>query len=302
MKKFFLMIALLVLVNFSSAQEVIKLYSEGVPNAKIAADYKQKADTAADKKVRISKVSQPELIAFYPEKGKATGTAVIICPGGGYGILAITHEGYEVAKRFNEAGITAFILKYRLPSDLIMKDKTIGPLQDAQQAIKLLRENAAKYAINPDKIGMMGFSAGGHLASTAGTHFNTPVIENSLNTSLKPNFMLLIYPVITMGEFTHGGSKRNLLGEKPTEEQLRLYSNELQITVETPPSFLVHANDDKAVPSENSIQFALKLKQAGVKTELHLYQAGGHGFGLHNKTTKEDWFKSMLSWMQSNEF
>lgn len=302
MKKFFVIMFLLAGVYASNAQEVIKLYPEGVPNSKIAADYKERADTATDKKVRVSKVSQPELLAFYPEKNKATGTAVVICPGGGYGILAISHEGYDVAKRFNDVGITAFILKYRLPSDLIMEDKTIGPLQDAQQAIKLLREGASKYAINPNKIGIMGFSAGGHLASTAGTHFNTPVIDNTLKTSLRPDFMVLIYPVITFGEFTHGGSKRNLLGDKPTDEQIKLYSNELQITSETPPSFLVHANDDKAVPSENSIQFVMKLKEAGVKNELHLYQAGGHGFGLNNKTTKEDWFKTMINWMTSNQF
>lgn len=302
MKKFFVIMFLLAGVYASNAQEVIKLYPEGVPNSKIAADYKERADTATDKKVRVSKVSQPELLAFYPEKNKATGTAVVICPGGGYGILAISHEGYDVAKRFNDVGITAFILKYRLPSDLIMEDKTIGPLQDAQQAIKLLREGASKYAINPNKIGIMGFSAGGHLASTAGTHFCTPVIDNTLKTSLRPDFMVLIYPVITFGEFTHGGSKRNLLGDKPTDEQIKLYSNELQITSETPPSFLVHANDDKAVPSENSIQFVMKLKEAGVKNELHLYQAGGHGFGLNNKTTKEDWFKTMINWMTSNQF
>lgn len=282
------------------AQEIINLYPKGVPGAIADANYIEKADTAADKKIRVSKVSTPQLIAYYPEKGKANGTSVVICPGGGYSILAILHEGYDVAKRFTDAGVTAFVLKYRLPSDAIMKDKSIGPLQDAQQAIKYVRENAAKYNLNASKIGIMGFSAGGHLASTAGTHFKTAVIENSNNTSLRPDFMILIYPVISFGEFAHKGSRTNLLGANPTEEHIKLYSNELQITPETPPTFLVHAADDKTVPLENSLNFSLKLKQAGVKQELHVYQAGGHGFGLNNKTTKEDWFKTLLNWMNMN--
>lgn len=289
------------LVAFIVKAQTVKmmdLYSSGVPNAKINTDYAEKADTAADGKIRISKVIKPQLIAYYP--AKPNGTSVIICPGGGYAILAIKHEGYDIAKKFNEMGITAFVLKYRLPSDLIMEDKSIGPLQDAQQAVKMIRENAVDFKLNPSKIGIMGFSAGGHLASTSGTHFSKAVIDNKNNTSLRPDFMVLMYPVVSFGEFAHKGSKNNLIGLNPTEEQVKLYSNELQISAETPPTFLVHANDDKTVPSENSLDFARKLKQAGVKCELHLYPAGGHGFGLDNKTTKDQWIDRLKNWMEAS--
>ena len=284
-----------------SAQKTMNLYEGKVPNSKIAANYIELTDTAvADKKVRISKVTQPQLSAYYPQK--RNGISVIICPGGGYARLSVTNEGSEIVRALNEQGITAFVLKYRLPSDLIMEDKTIGPLQDAEQAIKLVRENALEWGINPDKIGIMGFSAGGHLASTLGTHYKNVVIDNPKNTSLRPDFMALIYPVITMSGLTHQGSKNNLLGLSPSEELIKLYSNELQVNAETPPTFIVHANDDKTVPSENSLDFAKALKQAGVNAELHLYQAGGHGFGLNNKTTEEKWFLSFVNWLKANKW
>lgn len=300
MKKIILVLSFMLVAFIVKAQTVkmMDLYSSGVPNAKINTDYAEKADTAADGKIRISKVIKPQLIAYFP--AKPNGTSVIICPGGGYAILAIKHEGYDIAKKFNEMGITAFVLKYRLPSDLIMEDKSIGPLQDAQQAVKMIRENAADFKLNPSKIGIMGFSAGGHLASTLGTHFSRAVIDNKNNTSLRPDFMVLMYPVISFGDFAHKGSKNNLIGLNPTEEQVKLYSNELQISAETPPTFLVHANDDKTVPSENSLDFAKKLKQAGVKCELHLYPGGGHGFGLDNKTTKDQWIDRLKNWMEAS--
>jgi acetyl esterase/lipase len=301
MKKLSLFFVLVMCTQLLSAQKIMNLYTGKVPNSKIADNYIELADTsAADKKIRISKVTQPQLSAFYPEK--RNGISVIICPGGGYGRLSVTNEGSEIVKALNEQGITAFVLKYRLPSDLIMEDKTIGPLQDAEQAIKMVRENAAEWGINPDKIGIMGFSAGGHLASTLGTHYQNVVIDNPKNTSLRPDFMALIYPVITMGALTHQGSKMNLLGANPTADQVKLYSNELQINAQTPPSILVHANDDKTVPSENSLDFVKALKQAGVKAELHLYQAGGHGFGLNNKTTEDKWFLSFINWLKANKW
>ena len=301
MKKLSLIFVLVMSAKLLSAQKTMNLYEGKVPNSKIAADYIELADTAfADKKIRISKVTQPQLSAFYPDK--RNGISVIICPGGGYARLAVSNEGNEIVKALNEQGITAFVLKYRLPSDLIMEDKTIGPLQDAEQAIKLVREHAVEWGINPDKIGIMGFSAGGHLASTLGTHYKNVVIDNPKNTNLRPDFMALIYPVITMSALTHQGSKNNLLGLTPSEELIKLYSNELQVNAETPSTFIVHANDDKTVPSENSIDFARNLKQAGVKSELHLYQAGGHGFGLNNKTTQEKWFLSFVNWLKANKW
>lgn len=277
----------------------IPLYPKGVINAKpTPADYVESITSD----MHVSKVSVPTLIPFFPEKGKANGSAVIICPGGGYGILAIGHEGYAVAKEFNKIGITAFILKYRLPSDVIMVDKTIGPLQDAQTAIVLVRKNAAQWGINPQKIGILGFSAGGHLASTAGTHFSKPVID-TLGVSARPDFMVLAYPVITfVKETTHRGSMMNLLGTMPTQTQIDYFSNELQVTAQTPPTFLMQAGDDSAVPVENSILFYQALQKNKVKTEMHLFQAGGHGFGLINPTTNELWFDWCASWLKTNGF
>jgi acetyl esterase/lipase len=301
MKKIFLLLIVVFTSQIIMAQEVFDLYLGKIPNAKITpVTYKEISDTAKDGKVRIRQVSVPQLIAFYPQN--PNGTSVIICPGGGYAILAITHEGYQVAEALNKQGITAFILKYRLPSDEIMVDKTIGPLQDAQQAIKTVRENAKKWSLDTVKIGIMGFSAGGHLASTLGTHYQKWLIDNPNKINLRPNFMVLGYPVITMAENTHQGSKINLLGQSPSEELVKLYSNHLQINQNTPPTFIFHANDDKAVPSENSIDFVRALKLQKVKSQFYLYQAGGHGYGMENKLSKDSWFDSMINWMSLNGF
>jgi acetyl esterase/lipase len=274
----------------------IKLYPKGVPNSKAApVGYAEKNENN-----RVSMVTDPVLTPFFPEKGKANGTAIIICPGGGYARLAMDHEGTAAAKKFNEIGVTAFVLTYRLPSDAIMIDKTIGPLQDAQRAIQILRERAQEWGINPARVGIIGFSAGGHLASTAITHFDKAVIENKQNISLRPDFGVLIYPVISFSEIAHKGSKDNLVGKTPTPEMVDLYSNEKQVTANTSPTFLVHAEDDKTVPVMNSIVFYEAMVKAGVKGELHLFQAGGHGFGLINKTTKAEWFNNCKDWMDAN--
>nr|WP_294901316.1 alpha/beta hydrolase [uncultured Pedobacter sp.] len=288
---------LFLFIGMANAQKVMDLYPNKIPNSKESKTYQEEDVASAYGRTSISKVVKPTLTAYFPEK--PNGTAVIICPGGGYVHLAITHEGYDVAAEFNKRGITAFVLKYRLPSDEIMVDKTIGPLQDAQQAIKTVRENAAKWNLNPNKIGIMGFSAGGHLASTLSTHFEKSLIDNPNNVSLRPDFSVLGYPVITMGPLTHKGSKQNLLGTNPTEEQIKGYSNELQVTANTPPTFLFLANDDKTVPSENSADYMIALKRAGVPVEAHFYKGGGHGFGLNNKTTDEKWFLSMMDWLKS---
>ncbi|AWG23277.1 alpha/beta hydrolase [Flavobacterium faecale] len=299
-KNVIIFMSLLVWCSTMAQDKVVKLYDQ-VPNSKQTSGYVESADTAADGNIRIKNITNPEMLVFYPKKGKSNGTAVVICPGGGYGIVSMTNEGYSIANKLNENGITAFILKYRLPSDEIMVDKTIGPLQDAQQALKLVRENATEYHIDANKVGIMGFSAGGHLASTAGTHFNQVVIDNPKNTNLRPDFMVLVYPVISFGEFQHKGTRVHLIGNNPSEEEIKLYSNELHVTKESPMTFLVHAADDKAVPYQNSMLFYSKLIQEGVKGELHVYQAGGHGFGLNNRTTKASWFDSMLSWLEANK-
>lgn len=285
---------------YAQRAEPIALYPNGVPNSKPAPGvYREKLDTAS---MWVTLVTNPQLTPFFPAKGTANGTAVVICPGGGYAGLAIDKEGYKVAEKFNELGITAFVLKNRLPSDYIMVDKTIGPLQDAQRAIQMVRQNAAKWGIDPAKVGIMGFSAGGHLASTELTHYAKAVIPNPDNVSLRPDFAMLIYPVITMGPLTHQGSHDNLLGKTPSQELTDLYSNEKQITKDTPPTFIIHAEDDDVVPIQNTLMFYDALQKAGVKGEMHVYQSGGHGFGLHNPRSHEDWFVSLTGWLQANQW
>ena len=241
--------------NSMNAQTVLPLYEGVIPNSKPSAN-KEKSVTDAAGILRISKVSVPTLTMYTPKKQSKKRSAVIICPGGGYGILAASHEGTDVAKAFNEMGITAFVLKYRLPDDSIMVDKSIGPLQDAQRAIQLVRENAQQFNIDGTKIGIMGFSAGGHLAASASTRFTEQLIENPKQTSLRPDFSVLIYPVISfMDGITHKGSRMNLLGKIQPLESLQKFSNELQVTKQTPPAFLVHASDDLAVPDANSLSY-----------------------------------------------
>lgn len=299
MKKLFIFLFSLFIVMEVKAQQVIPLYNGAIPGAKTPpADYKEATVTGADGVTRVSKVTDPSLIAYIP--AKPNGTAVIICPGGGYGILAIDKEGNNIAKKFNEVGITAFVLKYRLPSDLIMEDKSMGPLQDALQAIYLVRKNANVWGINPAKIGVMGFSAGGHLAASLSVHYNDMKVQNQENISLRPNFSLLIYPVITFGSYAHAGSVKNLVGDQPTDAQRRYFSAELHINAQTPPTFLVHANNDGSVPVKNSLAYDEALAKNKVPSEMHIYQAGGHGFGLNNTTTKENWFETMKNWMRSN--
>jgi len=274
------------------------IYPQGkIPNSKTG-EVKETSTIGDDGIERISNVSVPTMRYYAPNKQKFKGTAIIICPGGGYAILAINHEGDAVAKQFAANGIAAFVLKYRLPSDVLMKDKSIAPLQDAQQAIKRVRENASTYGIDPHKIGIIGFSAGGHVASSAGVHFNDAKIDNPKNTSLRPDFMLLIYPVISMDTaITHMGSRNNLLGKSPSSRLVHYFSNETQITANTPPTLLVHAADDNGVPIVNSQRFHEQLEKHHIPTRLMTYPHGGHGFGLHNKTTDDKWFDHALEWL-----
>ena len=292
--------ALLLSANPLLAQQTFPLYTGTIPDSKPSA-VQETSVTLANGGVRISNVVQPTLTAFLPEAGTANGTAVIICPGGGYTRLSIDSEGYDVAKRLNQMGVTAFVLKYRLPNDQTQPDKAIAPLLDAQQALRLVRQQAAKYSVNPERIGLMGFSAGGHLAATAGTHFARPVGENVGATSVRPAFLVLMYPVISFSDsLRHPGSRDNLLGKTPAAADVRLYSNELQVSAQTPPTFLVHAQDDKTVPVNNSIVFYQACLRHGVPTEMHLYPKGGHGFGLNNKTTPDLWTDRLRNWFEAN--
>jgi acetyl esterase/lipase len=283
----------------SSAQTVIPLYKK-VPNSRPALNYKEKADTGKDGVIRISKVSIPEITIF--KAGNSTkSAAVIICPGGGYSILAYNLEGTDVAKILNSSGITAVVLKYRLPSDVIMKDKSIGPLQDAQRALQYVREHADELNINPQKVGIMGFSAGGHLASTASTHFDKSYIDNPKNISLRPDFSILGYPVISLSDsLAHMGSRQNLIGKNPSEDLVKDFSNELQVTKNTPRTFLVLAGDDHGVNPENSIKYYEALLKNQVPSEMHIFQNGGHGFGTHLLEGKDNWMSLLKTWMEHN--
>ena len=282
------------------AQQTFPIYTGNVPDSQPSA-VQETSITLANGGVRISNVVQPSLTAFLPAAGTANGTAVIICPGGGYARLSIDSEGYDVAKRLNEFGITAFVLKYRLPNEESQPDKSVAPLLDAQQALRLVRQQAAKYSINPERIGLMGFSAGGHLAAWAGTQFAKPVGDNAEPASVRPAFLVLMYPVISFSDtLRHPGSRDNLLGKTPSAEQIRQYSNELHVSDQTPPTFLVHAEDDKTVPVNNSIVFYQACLRHGVPAEMHLYPKGGHGFGLNNKTTKDLWTDRLRNWLDAN--
>lgn len=293
--KLLLLVSFITMAHTTKAQNTILLYNGPIPGAKPAAN-KEKSDTAADGMVRVSRVSIPTMSIYLPEKGKATGTAVIIFPGGGYGINAIKHEGWDVAKFLSDNGIAAFVVKYRLPDSATMVDPTIGPLQDAQQAISMVRQNAKAYGINPNKVGVMGFSAGGHLASTASTHFRYASNPNAV----RPDFSILIYPVISfMDSICHKGSRENLLGKAPSQENIAKFSNELQVYRKTPPAFLAHAKDDKAVPYSNAVVYSEALRKNKIPTELILVEKGGHGFGMNNRLSDVQWPGKLLEWLKT---
>ncbi|WP_339710633.1 alpha/beta hydrolase [uncultured Kriegella sp.] len=289
---------LLTLTMQLGAQQTIDLYTTSIPNSK-PSSLKEKPTLKNGRVTWIENVSKPTLTIFLPNAEAATGAAVIICPGGGYSGESYELEGIVIAEAFVRKGVAAFILKYRLPNDLIMNDKTIGPLQDAQQAIKTVRERAKEWQLDADKIGIIGFSAGGHLASTAGTHFEKSYISNDENTSLKPNFMILVYPVISMTDaLTHNGSREKLLGKSAVEEQIKLFSNELHVKPNTPPTWLTHTGDDNVVSVENSIRFYQELVRNNVSAEMHLYPKGNHGFVLSLPT--DQWMRPLFDWMNKS--
>ncbi|HEX9511448.1 MAG TPA: alpha/beta hydrolase [Puia sp.] len=301
MKKTFFLLTSLVLIHMSKAQQVIPLYDSAIPNSRPVKDQEKVDSGRRPGYYSLSFVSHPTLAIYLPPKDKANGTGVIICPGGGYTHLAMAHEGIEVAKKLNEMGVAAFVLKYRLPSDETMIHKEIGPLQDAQRAIQLVRQHAGDWGIKTGRVGVMGFSAGGHLASTAGTHFTHIVIDNRDNVSLRPDFMILLYPVISFSDsIGHQGSRDNLIGQHPGPDKIKEYSNEEQVTTRTPPTFLVHAGDDHTVSVANSLHFYEALQRHDVPAEMHIYPSGGHGFGMNNSATKDNWMDRLKNWLDTN--
>jgi len=278
----------------------IKLWPDGIPGSITDPSYVEKITTVDGRITRCERVVNPDLSVFLPAPDKANGAAVLICPGGGYGALAFDHEGNAIAKWLNDNGIAGIILKYRLPSDQIMKDKSTGPLQDAQEAMRVIRRNASDWKIDPGKVGVIGFSAGGHLASTLSTHYAEKVYEVKDNSSARPDFSLLIYPVVSFDTtITHRGSRNNLIGIKPDARLVERFSNELQITNETPPAFLVHSADDKAVPVMNSIGYFKGLQKNNIPAELHVFQKGGHGYGLAiDRGTESSWPDLCIRWLK----
>jgi len=277
------------------AQEIISLYNGTIPNSKVKAA--RETDPPLFRGM-YRKSAFPTLEVFRADAEKSTGAAVIICPGGGYSVIVYEGEGVMTAKELARNGITAFVLKYRLPSDSTMEDKSIGPLQDVQQAFKLVRERAKEWNVDAAKIGIMGFSAGGHLASTGATHYKNALIENKSNTSLRPDFQILVYPVISMSDsLTHRDSRTQLLGAKPSANTIREFSNELQVTSDAPPAFITFATDDKLVDVDNGISYYQALRHSNVDVEMHLYSKGGHGFIFREKS----WIEPLLHWMRKNK-
>ncbi len=287
----------------SRSQTVISLWSNGqMPNDLQNRSIQEKIEVGNDGILRISNIVFPTLSVYFPTT--PNGAAVMICPGGGYAIEASGHEGVDVAKWFNSIGVTAFVLKYRLPDDKLWSNKHEVALQDALQGIKIIRESADKYNIDPNRIGIMGFSAGGHLAATVSTLWHQAKelkgFENLSDVQVcKPNFSILMYPVITSGPFKHAGSFERLFGKTPSQEQLEHYSAEKQVSAQTPPTLLVHATDDKGVPVENSMLYYDALRKLRIPASMLLYENGGHGFGLAKKLkgSVHSWPESCHQWL-----
>lgn len=277
MKKYITLFMLLVSSSLLAQKPiVIKLWPDGAPNTN--------GITTAEKPLengRVTDVTEPTL-TIYPAH-KPNGMAIVACPGGGYVRLAMNHEGHDMASWFNGQGITLAVLKYRMPNT-----HHDVPLSDALQAIRIMKEHADEWKI--DQVGIMGASAGGHLASTAATHFT----EDS-----RPDFQILFYPVVTMKNATHQGSKNHLLGENASQDLVELYSNELQVTPNTPPAFIMHSSDDRSVPVSNSLDYYSALIKNGVSATMHLYPIGGHGWGYNDYFIyKRQWTGELEKWLR----
>lgn len=290
------------LIKISAQTEIIKIWPDTIPNSIQNKDYKEQ-EIEAWGRMSWAKVTSPEIHIYKPSPSNNKHIAVILIPGGAYYRIAFEKEGIDMTKWLTEKGITAIILKYRLPNDSTMKDKTIGPLQDAQEAVRIVRRNATHIGIGPNKIGVMGFSAGGHLASALCTRFDEILYSLKDSVSARPDFAALIYPVISMKkELTHVGSMENLLGIKASDSLIAAFSNELHVSKNTPPTFLVHSADDGAVNYLNSIEYFKALNENKVKSELHIYPTGGHGYGLASQgKTEKNWTGSFIEWLNSIE-
>jgi acetyl esterase/lipase len=270
------------LALLAAEPQTIVLWPEGAPGA-----------------VGNEDADRPTLTVYLPPAERAVPTGVVVCPGGGYAKLAMDHEGRQVAEWLNSLGVAAFVLKYRLGP----RYRHPAPLEDAKRALRLVRSRAGEFRIAPDRIGVWGFSAGGHLASTLATHFdagNPAAADPIERVSCRPDFAILAYPVISFAsEYAHKGSRRNLLGDNPDPALVENLSNEKQVTAQTPPTFLFHTNEDQGVPAENSVLFYLALRRAGVPAELHIYERGRHGVGLApDDPVLSSWPQRLADWLR----
>lgn len=297
MLKYFPLLLGLLLTTATLTAQYQPLY-KNIPNQKSVVN--RESDTIIDKGILIVRnISEPAYRYFRVKEDAVNRPCVIICPGGGYWIVAAGHEGTDVAQYLNSIGINALVLKYRIPNDANQPDKTIAPLQDVQQAMYLARTNAAAWGIDAGKIGVMGFSAGGHLAASLATHYADVKIPMEQTVSLRPDFQVLLYPVISMTDIGHRGSRDNLLGKNPTEAQIRYYSNEQNVNSASPPAFIVHAKDDKTVPVQNALIYYKALRDQQVEAKLLLFDKGGHGFGMMNPEEKIQWPEQMRVWLET---
>jgi acetyl esterase/lipase len=280
--------------DFPPKMQSVPLYGDAaIPNSRAAPDEESSANGSW-----IKNVSRPFIQVYLPARARATGASVVVFPGGGYAGLTFDFEGTQQANYFVDHGVAAFVVKYRIPDDRTMVDKSMGPLEDAQQAMRFARQHAADWDLDPKRIGVVGFSAGGHLASTLATHFAEAYVDNPDHVDLRPDFLVLVYPVISMdAKLTHMDSRKALLGPNPTESQVRFFSNELHVTRDTPPTLILHAADDRLVDVDNSIVFFEALRRAGVPVEARFFEKGQHGFFL---MPRDRWQTAIIDWLSTN--
>lgn len=296
MRKYIFIIVFIGSIPAATAQSFIPLWPEGKkPN------FNGKIVTDSFFNDRVWRVGTPGMYCFVVPKSENNGSAVLICPGGGYERLSYLYNGFNLAKWYNTIGVNAFVLLYRLPHQVDLQQRQLAPLQDAQRAMRIIRANAIQWNIKTNKVGVMGTSAGGHVATTLTTHFDdVSAIKDPLDTvGYKPDFMVLLSPVVTMGRYTHPGSKKYFIAADSTKEMIERYSNELQVSSLTPPTFIVHALNDSTVNVRNSVQFYQALLDKKVNASIHIFPKGGHGIRMdENPGSTNLWLNLLEAWLK----